>query len=154
MKIAVFSDTHGKLHNLAAAMNQLGKIDACIHLGDCVGDAKKIAATLNVPMYNVRGNCDFTSSVVEEAVFTFDGVRILCVHGHLYRDVSLLYYRAQELNCQAALCGHTHVPDIDFDGKILLLNPGSLTKPRFGSKPGFALLTIEKGRVYGQLFSV
>lgn len=55
---------------------------------------------------------------------------------------------------QAALFGHTHIPLVEAQGDVLLVNPGSLSRPRGGSAPGCALLTIEQGEVRVRLCPV
>ena len=41
------------------------------------------------------------------------------------------------------LYGHTHMPDLSADGSRLLLNPGSLSRPRGGSVESCALILID-----------
>jgi predicted phosphodiesterase len=41
------------------------------------------------------------------------------------------------------LYGHTHMPDLSADGPRLILNPGSLSRPRGGSAESCALMLLE-----------
>ncbi len=69
--------------------------------------------------------------------------RIAITHGHTENvDVTLqnLVYLAQEYECRAVCFGHTHVPINEIENGIRLLNPGSLSNPRGGSKPSCALM--------------
>ena len=154
MRVAVFSDTHGQLVRLQAAQLLLGRVDAAIHLGDFARDGDAIAESLGVVCHTVRGNCDYGSSAPEQRVLELDGVRLLCVHGHRYPDLYRLSLKAEEERCTAALFGHTHIPLLEAHGSTLLVNPGSLSRPRGGSRPGCALLEIEHGDLRVQLFSV
>jgi putative phosphoesterase len=68
-------------------------------------------------------------------------------HGHrqsVKSGLSNLLYRTLELECKAAIFGHTHIPCMEFAEGVHLLNPGSLTRP-LGGRPSYALLTLEKG---------
>ena len=51
-----------------------------------------------------------------------------------------LCYLAEEYDCRCVCFGHTHVPVNETVAGIHLLNPGSLTNPRGGSKPSCALI--------------
>ena len=154
MRILVLSDTHGNLSRLDAVLRGAGTPDAIIHLGDHASDAAKIAKRTGIPVLSVRGNCDYDDDVPSEAVFSFEDVRLFCTHGHLYWDETALRYRAEELGRQAVLHGHTHIPALDYDGTVLDLNPGSLSLPRGGSKPGYAMLLIEGKTVKGTLYAL
>lgn len=147
MRVAVFSDTHGSLESLPAALKKLGEVDAFLHLGDFSSDAQAIANVLNVPYYAVRGNCDVLPKHPGENVVELDGVRLLLVHGDRFRDVYSLALRAEEQHCKAVLFGHTHQPLLTAQGEILIINPGSLSRPMHGSRASCALLTIENGDI-------
>ena len=147
MKIGVFSDTHGNLTRLPAALMAMGPIDAFLHLGDFGTDAELIAKSVNVPFYAVRGNCDFKRAYPAEQIVNLGGAQLLLVHGDRFRDVYHIAERAGETHCAAALFGHTHVPLLQAQGDILIINPGSMTRPLGGSRPSCALLTIEDGGV-------
>jgi putative phosphoesterase len=41
------------------------------------------------------------------------------------------------------LFGHTHVPLLQADGELLVVNPGSMSLPRQGSKPSCAVLEVD-----------
>ena len=50
-----------------------------------------------------------------------------------------------EKGCDIVMYGHTHRPDIDLDGGIIAINPGSLTYPRQqGRKPTYVIMDIDK----------
>ena len=150
MRIAVFSDTHGNLSRLPAAQARLGRVDAVIHLGDHCRDAERIARAFGAPCLAVRGNCDIGAVAPLLRVAELGGARLLCVHGHLVPGPDALSYRAEQERCGAALFGHTHIQWIETRGGVLLVNPGSLSRPRGGSPCGCALLTIEQGEIRAQ----
>lgn len=164
MRIAVISDTHGSLASVDRCILRAGDVDCWLHLGDVKYDAGYLAGKAGVPVYSVFGNCDGGCGLAcpeevfpipqkasaSERVIAINGVRIFMCHGHNY-DVDLapftLSYRARELDCQAALYGHTHMANLEAYGGLLLLNPGSPSRPRGGRKPSFALMTVNEGGV-------
>ena len=164
MRIGVISDTHGSLSAVDRCVLRAGDVDCWLHLGDIVPDARYLAEKTGKPCYFVTGNCDgfFGHVAVEdsfpepqalsasERVVTFGGVRVFLCHGHNY-DVEMgpytLSYRAEELGCAAALYGHTHVPRLEMCGGIMVLNPGSPSRPRGGRAPSFAVLRITGGKL-------
>lgn len=154
MRIGVISDTHGNVSAIRKVIRAAGEVDGWIHLGDNFTDAGFLGS--DVPVYAVGGNCDYDGE--NELVIGLGGARVLITHGHFYgvrQSPQKLLYRAEELGCKAALFGHTHVPVLDEEGEILLLNPGSPSIPRGGSKRSFALLYIdEKGNVDADLMQI
>ncbi len=154
VRAAVFSDTHGDLLRLPAALARAGRLDAFLHLGDFRGDADAIAAQLELPAYTVPGNCDGYSDTERENVVTLGGARLLLTHGDAYVSTYGIARKAEERGCQAALFGHTHMPMLSAYGPVLLINPGSLSRPRGGSAPSFAVLSIEQGEVNVKMYAL
>lgn len=156
MRIGVMSDTHGDLTRVSAALKCMGPIDALIHLGDYCHDATVIAQDTVHRVMVVAGNCDCQPSVPNERIVELEGVRLLLAHGHTYRvkqGLLRLVYRAQELGCSAALFGHTHQPLLDRSHGVLLINPGSLSRPRNGT-PSCALIELASGGIRANLISL
>ena len=155
MRIGVVSDTHGDEFAIAEVLKAAGKVDAWIHLGDNLRDAPDFSKN-GAQVYSVSGNCDFFGDT--EQIIQLDGIKIFACHGHTYgvdSGTARLSYRAQELGCTVALYGHTHVPDIDEYPDMLMLNPGSPTKPRRGAPYTFAMLTTDgKGWVDSEIIRI
>ena len=71
-------------------------------------------------------------------------------HGHYY-GVSMAFDQladaAKQRGCNAAFFGHIHVPVLEKEDGILLVNPGSLAFPRQrGRRPSYAVMQIEEGK--------
>ena len=159
-RIGVISDTHGSFAALDACMIRAGAVDGWFHLGDIASDARLLAERTGLPVFSVLGNCDGRGvrereedvfpkpqkRTVSERVVTVEKARIFLCHGHTL-DVDFgpwtLSYRAEELNCQAALFGHTHRGELSACGSLLILNPGSPSRPRGMAKPSFAVMEID-----------
>jgi len=142
MTLGVISDTHGDRAAIRRAMAAAGEVDGWIHLGDHYRDAA-ILKESGCEVFAVAGNCDYGGE--SELVLGVVGTKLLLTHGHMYGvafSLDKLCYRAEELGCSAALFGHTHIQLLEEGGEVLLLNPGSPSRPRGGSRPGYALLYI------------
>ncbi len=77
------------------------------------------------------------------------GSKILLTHGHEFfvdYELSPLSFFTEQNGCGIAVYGHTHVPRVEKVNSALLINPGSVSRPRCGSKKSFAFLTLEKNK--------
>lgn len=153
MKILIVSDTHGRERNLERVLEEMGKIDFFIHLGDVEDGEEYIRALIgNVPLAMVAGNNDFYTDLSGEAVFSLGGYRIMVTHGHYYyvsRGNDYLAKAAREKGADIVMYGHTHYPCLEQQDGLTILNPGSLTLPRqAGRQPTWVIMEIgQKGKV-------
>lgn len=130
---ALIADSHHNKEMLDKLAEKLQNVGGLILLGDCVQDAEYLRPRLPFPdVYAVRGNCDYFGGAPEEIsgrLFRPNGPAFLACHGHRYgvkmNPLSLLY-RAKEIGASAAFYGHTHIPAIDREDAVLLVNPGAL----------------------------
>jgi len=156
MKLLVLSDTHGRIDKALAACEKHRSADLVIHLGDMVSDAVKIAKLTGCPMVNVKGNNDFVSGKEDFRILETEYGNLLLTHGHkqnVKNGLQGLLYKTEELNCKAALFGHTHVPLFIESKGIYLLNPGSLTFPAAGTSGTYAVIEISKNEFTASIFS-
>lgn len=147
MKLLVFSDSHRETEHMLLAVRR-EKPEVVLHLGDYASDAEAISEEFPyLPMYAVRGNCDyFDSRAPEQALLQWQGVRIFLTHGHRYgvkQSLLRMEYAAREKEAQLALFGHTHCPYCEENGGVWLLNPGACG----GRIPTYGVIEIENGRV-------
>ena len=156
-RLLVLSDTHGHINVLAAILNwaldqpQSGGITAAVFLGDGVSDLPRAASAAGFPCEwkLVRGNGDYDFSLPLCDVFDFQGHRFFLCHGHRYALADGFYTlveAANNMKAEAALFGHTHVPLYNDDHNILLLNPGSVGRPRSRIGATFAVIECEPGK--------
>lgn len=98
---------------------------------------------ITTPLVAVAGNCD---SPVDQNMIDFpieapysqiaDGDRIFFLtHGHHFDREHL----PQLGEGSVFVSGHTHLPLLERQGHIILLNPGSVSLPRGGSDKGYAM---------------
>jgi putative phosphoesterase len=155
MKLLIASDIHGSAWYCAKLMEAYtkGNYDKLLLLGDILYHGprndlpreyapKKVIAMLNPLKHDiicVQGNCD---AEVDQMVLEFDissahtelvadGKTFFLVHGHHPFPTYL-----QEGTI--LLTGHTHIPLREqLEGKILHLNPGSVSLPKGGWCPTY-----------------
>lgn len=144
-KIGVVSDTHGDISGAVIAMKKILPLDFIIHLGDYVEDGQLIEEKVGVPVIGIKGNCDFQSTLPEDRLLEIGDKKIFLTHGHRY-DVKWnyhkLFYKGLELEADVVLFGHTHVATRFIEEGMLLMNPGSISKPRGREEKTFALLEV------------
>lgn len=159
MKIGILADSHINfdktkkeevyLRILKALSNTFNQVDHIIHAGDVlmeefISDLEQIA-----PCSVVRGNTDFVQKWPKILKLSFQGIPVVVAHEPEH------YFQLTE-KPRVFIHGHTHYPRIqeNNDG-CLIINPGSLTKPRRSPylirgfsenekiRPSVAILTIE-----------
>lgn len=105
--------------------------------------------TGDIPVYSVRGNCDFTTLLdhappPEERLLTLGGITVLMLHGHRHAVKSGIGGAASEAARRGAdllLFGHTHIkteqriPAGDMLGGIITTKPLVIFNP--GSAAGY-----------------
>ncbi|MBO5560069.1 MAG: metallophosphoesterase [Firmicutes bacterium] len=152
MRILVISDTHRKLNRAIELVHDFSKsIDAVIHLGDNTDDVDFIRRNYRLPVYTVAGNCDYGSTAPPENIVTFEDKKVFFTHGHAYNvkyNADMVKERAESFGADICLFGHTHMPCVKIERGIIVMNPGSLTEPRGGSKPSYGIIKIENGKIY------
>ena len=136
MRILVLSDSHGSKFNTLLALEQQPEAKYVFHLGDGEHDLSDIKDRYaNKIFVQVKGNCDFYSSLPENETLTVGGKKIFLTHGYKEQvkfGYTTLYYKAKELSADIALFGHTHTPFSDYYDGMYIFNPGSLHDGRYG----------------------
>jgi len=142
--VGVLSDTHGHLY--PEVVQALAQVDHIVHAGD-VGSEHVLAVLRKLaPVTAVRGNCDlghWAESLPLTAELELGGVRILVGH-----KADRLRGRAETAALDpgtgftVVISGHSHVPSVEREERLLLLNPGSAGPGRFGRPRTVARLSI------------
>lgn len=151
MKLFVISDTHGQLDKAKKVCDLADEADLIIHLGDNREDALRLSAGLGRPVQWVDGNCDWGKGQKNDhQILETDFGPIYLTHGH-HEDVKFgldkLLYKTESLGCKAAFFGHTHMAGFQQIKGIYLLNPGSLTFPRDGSRGSYAVACVSENHL-------
>lgn len=158
MRLAVVSDTHGYWRAAGQALAALAPLDLVLFAGDYYRDPWPWAKRESVKLVAVVGNCDFGAPGPEEELLEVGGRRILLTHGHRYRakwGLERLFFRGLEVQVNAVVFGHTHVPVATYgEGGLLLFNPGSASHPRAGESATVGLLEVERGLITPHLYKI
>lgn len=159
MKLLVCGDTHGNNQAIACLIRAFAfhRPQLFAHTGDFYRDFQRIREETGVDGYGVTGNCDFGLTEPEEQLFELDGIRVLLVHGHQHRvkrGPRHLIRAARKKGVQLVLFGHNHIPLVQREQGLLLVNPGSLYWPRGGSGPSYALLDTSGGEPRAEIIPV
>jgi putative phosphoesterase len=152
VKIAIVSDSHGRIRNIAAALAIIAErhITTLLHCGD-IDDAATVPQ-FPAGTHFVFGNCDLDRNGIERAIVNaggyshgawgqveVEGRAIAFTHGD---DKTLL----RELENSAAFdfifYGHTHIAAEHRTGKTRVINPGALHR---ASPKSFAILDVTTG---------
>ncbi len=150
-KILIISDTHRRDDVISTVMRQVGHVDMMIHAGDAEGSEEvyhRIMCAENGDFHYVAGNNDFFTRAPQEDLFYIGPYRTYLTHGHQF-CVSMgdkyLRDEAWQNNVNILIYGHTHRPVAEYEGPMLVLNPGSLTYPRQANQlPSYILLTLDE----------
>ena len=160
MRIAVISDTHlprGTRRLPARLLEECAAADAILHAGDlCTRDVLSVLEAY-APVHAVRGNndeADLARLLAVELVVELAGVRIGMVH-----DAGPVAGRPARLlgrfpACAAVVFGHSHLPLLERERGMLILNPGSPTERRRAPTFTMASIVVDDHRLLAELIEV
>ena len=153
MKIIVFSDSHGKLDWMIAAM-EAEQPDHVFFLGDHERDGWDLSNLYpTIPLNAVKGNCDWGPGL-EEWPVDLGGIRFLLTHGHLVgakSGQSGLERVGLRASADVVCYGHTHVPDDTLSPcGVRLFNPGTIGGP-YGQRKTYGVLTVKGGNLTAEI---
>ena len=167
MKYLIVSDIHGSLPALEKVLEYYK--EQAYHMMFILGDIlnygprnsipeginpKGIAERLNSmadEIIAIRGNCD---SEVDQMLLDFpiltdyalvadNGKRLFLTHGHVYNDEKLPKGKHDYF-----FYGHTHLWKLEKKENMVICNTGSVTFPKGGNVPTFAIFEDGKVSIY------
>jgi putative phosphoesterase len=152
MRVGVLSDTHNLLRPRVPEL--LAGCDRILHAGD-VGDME-ILETLGriAPVLAVRGNTDSGATAArlpEDLAGDLGdpkGLPFRMVHRREDADPSWIP------GLRLLVFGHSHRPELEWQGSCLLLNPGSCGPRRFHLPLTLAILTVAGNRIVPEIVAV
>lgn len=154
MRILVVSDTHRDAYSLRAAILKQPRAEAVIHLGDGEEEAAGARDSFRDRMfYQVRGNCDWGSTLPWEGTVSLAGKNIFYTHGYTYNVKYSMYEvvaAAREHKADILLFGHTHQALTEYRDGLFIMNPGSLC----GSGGTYGILDITPAGIVTNILKV
>lgn len=160
MKIVFVSDTHGDEDSLRRVVEFVKDYDAIIHTGDVLPYGVDYPCFISEyikeldNIYFVRGNTDYFDgmSVMNkdnsyyDSIFNIGNYSIFATHGFI-ESMSRYECMAVENSCDILVYGHTHIKRLEKKDDLIILNPGSTSRPRDGIA-SFAILEDDVIRLY------
>jgi uncharacterized protein len=149
VRIGVLSDTHGLLR--PRVLELLAGCDRLLHAGD-VGDGAVLAALRRIaPVEAVRGNVD-QGPELDRLPNSVSGQLGEVAFGMVHRREEAPRDWTERL--RLIVFGHSHRPELEWQGRCLLLNPGACGQRRFGLPLTLAVVRVEGERLLPEIRSV
>lgn len=136
------------------------KVDFIIHAGDLMDLSVIDKLEQFAPVLAVYGNMD--GPEIRGKLPKITSVKILDWKIGVMHDPGTMFgmgkmrATAKQNGFNVLVYGHTHHPNIKWEGKSLFINPGSPTAPipPFISKPTVALLRITKDNIFPEVIQI
>jgi uncharacterized protein len=153
---AVIADTH--VPRRARALPEgltphLGRADLVLHAGDLMDPALLEELAAYAPVKAVRGNLD-PPGLPETLEFEFGGARVAMIHDSGGRRGRRTLLRRRFPDARVVIFGHSHIPFLEDESGLMLLNPGSPTDRRRQPHHTFALLHADEGKVRAEILTL
>ena len=152
MRLLVISDSHKRGDIVDRIINREDSARHIFFLGDVTADIEDFVYEYTDRTFHiVSGNCDFFSSYPSVSMEKIAGHSILYAHGHTYgvkEGLTAICEAAKERGCDIVLYGHTHKSDYFTEDNIIVMNPGSITRPR-NDTFSFGVFEIENDTLSG-----
>ncbi len=154
----VIADTH--LPRRASALPEgliphMKRADLILHAGDLMDSMVLDELRAYAPVLAVRGNLDPPDAKLPETLqFGFGGARIAMIHDSGQKRGRRNRMRRRFPGARVVVFGHSHIPWLEDERGLLLLNPGSPTDKRRQPEHTFALLWAEGGEVSAEILAL
>jgi uncharacterized protein len=151
----VLADTH--IPRRARALPEglssyLCEADLVLHAGDLLQTWVLDELSAYAPVLAVRGNVDLPEVDLPETLeFSFGGAKIALIHDSGRKEGRRKRLKNRFPEARVVVFGHSHIPFLEDEDGLLLLNPGSPTDRRRQPHHTFALLRAEEGSVWAEI---
>jgi putative phosphoesterase len=133
----------------------LDKADLVLHAGDLIEPSLLDVLAFYAPVRAVKGNLDPPDANLPEVLeFDFGGVPIAMIHDSGRREGRRNRLKRRFPEARVVVFGHSHVPFLEDENDLLLLNPGSPTDKRRQPSYTFGLLHAEDGVVRAEILTL
>jgi len=154
----VIADTH--LPRRASALPEglipyLERADLILHAGDLMDSTLLDELAAYAPVRAVKGNLDPPELKLPEVLqFEFGGARIAMIHDSGRKKGRRSRMKRHFPEARVVIFGHSHIPWLENEEDLLLLNPGSPTDRRRQPEHTFALLWVKEGEVRAEVLTL
>jgi putative phosphoesterase len=154
----VLADTH--IPRRARALPEelvpyLAEADLILHAGDLLQPSVLDELAAHAPVCAVRGNVDPPEVELPETLeLDVGGARIAMIHDSGRKEGRRRRLRRRFPEARAIVFGHSHIPFLEDEDGLLLLNPGSPTDKRRQPRHTFALLRAEGESVRAEILAL
>ena len=150
-RIVAISDTHmERWASLPKLERLMGGADLVVHCGDFHSYDVYEYLSSKYELKAVYGNLDdekIRSELPKTTSFKAEGIKFGLIHqGNLLNSFDDLGYKAKEMGVDVLVFGHIHRYHVEKIGGVLLISPGSPTRPRL-SIASCAVIEVERGKV-------
>jgi uncharacterized protein len=143
-RLGLVSDLHGRFDPLLPKV--LRGVQSIVLAGDTVDETLLDRLRAIAPLHAVRGNNDHSPGLLalpELLELELAGVRILVAHDRKDRRLPAAIERSRP---DVLVVGHSHVPLVAREGRLLVVNPGSAGPRRFRLPRTAGTITLATGR--------
>ena len=134
MKILVVSDAHGNSELMLRLVKEYPNMDYYLDAGDSESDSYTL-----FPYRSIKGNCDY---------FSFDEKLLIRTYvGNIFMRHAPFIYPQEMKNTRIFIHGHTHRYEIKEEDNLIIMCPGSLSRPRDNFNGSFAIISIGDSKI-------
>ena len=133
----------------------LQRADLILHAGDLMDPTLLEELAAYAPTRAVRGNLDPPEAGLPETLeFEFGGARVAMIHDSGTKRGRRSRMQRRFPEARIVVFGHSHIPWLEDQDGLILLNPGSPTDRRRQPDHTFALLRVEGREVTTEILAL
>jgi putative phosphoesterase len=144
VRVGLVSDLHGRFDPLLPKV--LRGVEGIVLAGDTVDETLLDRLREIAPVHAVRGNNDHSPGLLALPEFLeleLGGVTVLVAHDRKDRRLPAALARSRP---DVLVVGHSHLPLVAREGRLLVVNPGSAGPRRFRLPRTAGTMTLIRGR--------
>lgn len=121
--------------------------------GNCDDTYYRVGSSKSKEIASTK-NAGFSLVAPSRQILKVCGHSLFIAHGHSYSvdsHLNTLHKTVKAMGCSIGIFGHIHVPVFEHYDDVYLINPGSVSRARGRSEPGFAIMTLESSKAHPQV---
>ena len=158
MLVVVLADTHipRRAKGLPDGLvPHLESADLILHAGDLLVEDVLYELESYAPVRAVKGNVDgWDVRLPETLEFEVGGAAVAMIHDSGPKKGRRNRMRRRFPGARVVVFGHSHIPCVEDEDGLMLLNPGSPTDRRRAPEHTFALLRVAAGGIRAEVLAL